>query len=83
MVMNDKSTEITASTEPQPGENRTIDIGRGVKLDLVWVPKGSFMMGSPSSEKLGSLGFVANALPYPLCECWQLSACKGVFDWIQ
>jgi formylglycine-generating enzyme required for sulfatase activity len=28
----------------------TADLGGGVKMDLVWVPSGSFQMGSPDSE---------------------------------
>jgi eukaryotic-like serine/threonine-protein kinase len=29
---------------------RTVDLGGGVGLDLVWVPPGEFLMGSPQSE---------------------------------
>ncbi len=44
------SSAITA-TEPEPGEHQpgelmTVDLGNGVQMDFVWVPKGSFMMGS-------------------------------------
>jgi formylglycine-generating enzyme required for sulfatase activity len=35
---------------PKPGDVDTVDLGGGVKLELEWVPAGSFQMGSPSSE---------------------------------
>lgn len=34
----------------QPGKAITIDLGSGVMMDLVWVPNGEFMMGSPAGE---------------------------------
>ena len=36
--------------EPKVGEVKTVDLGGGVKLDLVWCPAGSFLMGSPAGE---------------------------------
>lgn len=33
-----------------PGQSRTIDLGNGITLDLVWIAPGTFTMGSPSSE---------------------------------
>ncbi len=36
--------------EPRPDELRTLDLGGGVTLDLVSIPAGSFMMGSPENE---------------------------------
>jgi formylglycine-generating enzyme required for sulfatase activity len=38
------------SEVPKPGEVDTVDLGGGVKMELVWVPAGSFQMGSPDSE---------------------------------
>ena len=38
------------SEAPKPPTEDTVDLGGGVKMDLVWVPAGSFQMGSPDSE---------------------------------
>ena len=34
----------------QPGSEMTIDLGGGVKMVMVWIPPGTFTMGSPTSE---------------------------------
>jgi formylglycine-generating enzyme required for sulfatase activity len=33
------------------GDTRLLDLGDGVTLDLVWIPPGEFMMGSPFGER--------------------------------
>lgn len=34
-----------------PGQSTTINLGKGIKLDFVWIPPGEFTMGSPVSEE--------------------------------
>jgi formylglycine-generating enzyme required for sulfatase activity len=42
----------TFSQEPkQPRKEITVDLGKGVKMALVMIPAGEFMMGSPDSDK--------------------------------
>ena len=38
------------SRGPSPGTTTTVDLGAGVSLDLVWIPPGRFLMGSPPDE---------------------------------
>jgi len=40
-----------AQKQPKPGSVKTIDLGAGVKMDFVWCPSGSFMMGSTEAEQ--------------------------------
>jgi formylglycine-generating enzyme required for sulfatase activity len=37
--------------EVKPESVEVIDLGKGVKLEMVLIPSGKFMMGSPASEK--------------------------------
>lgn len=32
------------------GKTRTVDLGGGAKIELVWIPPGGFMMGAPDNE---------------------------------
>lgn len=45
-----RAEEDNAAAEPQPGDRHIIDLGSGVTLALVWVPPGTFIMGSPDDE---------------------------------
>ena len=37
--------------EPAPGTRQSISLSKGVTLGLIWVPSGTFNMGSPNSEE--------------------------------
>ncbi|MFB2924070.1 bifunctional serine/threonine-protein kinase/formylglycine-generating enzyme family protein [Aerosakkonema funiforme] len=46
--------KIAVPQPPQPqsqSQSFTEDLGNGVKLDMIYIPAGTFMMGSPTSEK--------------------------------
>lgn len=40
----------TAPAGISPGEIRILDLGGGVGMEFVWIPPGTFSMGSPDSE---------------------------------
>jgi formylglycine-generating enzyme required for sulfatase activity len=39
-----------APLAPKPGQEMSIDLGNGIKMEFVWIPAGSFQMGSPDGE---------------------------------
>ena len=46
-VAEEKSAASVGEKTPSPPKEITVDLGNGVKLDMVLIPAGEFMMGSP------------------------------------
>ena len=51
MVLGFVGALAVAAQEVKPVKTEVIDLGNDVKLEMVLVPAGKFMMGSPASEK--------------------------------
>lgn len=47
--LNDRAQQINSSTET--AEYLTEDLGNGIPLEMVYVPEGNFIMGTPPTEK--------------------------------
>jgi len=65
-------------TGTRAGQEKTVDLGGGIKLDLVWIPPGNFMMGSTvTPDKIASItGYPTG---YYECEhpCHRVHITKG------
>jgi hypothetical protein len=42
---------ILMAQEVKPGKVEVIDLGKGIKLEMIFIPAGKFKMGSPETEK--------------------------------
>ena len=49
--------------EPKQGDTKKLDLGKGVSLELVYIPPGRFMMGSTAAEKKWATGIEGGAQP--------------------
>lgn len=43
--------QVEEARQPKAGETKTITLPGGAKMEMVWCPRGTFMMGSPEDEK--------------------------------
>ncbi len=48
------STTIIPISVPQKGQTWSLPTSATASLDMIWIPRGSFMMGSPRSEPMSS-----------------------------
>ena len=48
---NRRRTQGGGSKAKSPPKELTVDLGKGVKLEMVLIPAGEFLMGSPDSDK--------------------------------
>jgi formylglycine-generating enzyme required for sulfatase activity len=51
------SPEGRGNTSPKPPAEKAIDLGNGVKLELVLIPAGKFIMGTPAPTPVDEEGF--------------------------
>ncbi|AFY70586.1 Sulphatase-modifying factor protein [Thalassoporum mexicanum PCC 7367] len=61
-VDTDKMLEQLNKPATKPHQNYTEDLGNGVKLEMIAIPGGSFMMGSPENES-SYFGYHSSQLP--------------------
>lgn len=54
---------IARSDEPAPGAAKQLDLGNDVRLELVYIPPGDFMMGSTAEERAWATGPEGGATP--------------------
>ena len=50
-VVSAEESKEAGSKAKNPPKELTVDLGKGVKLEIVLIPAGEFLMGSPDSDK--------------------------------
>lgn len=59
------------SEEPTKGTAQQVDLGKGVTLEVVYIPPGSFQMGSTPEEKAWATGIEGGATPNTIREQYE------------
>ncbi len=57
------SIPTALADEPQQGDTKKLELGNGVRLELVYIPPGTFKMGSTAAEKAWATGIEGGAQP--------------------
>jgi formylglycine-generating enzyme len=53
----------TMAAEAHRGATRELDLGKGIRLEVVYIPPGKFLMGSTAAEKTWATGIEGGAAP--------------------
>ena len=55
--------DVVQAAQPAKGESKVIDLGSGSAVELVYIPPGTFMMGSTPEERAWATGIEGGATP--------------------
>ena len=69
---------ILMAQEVKPGKVEVIDLGKGIKLEMVFIPAGKFKMGSPESEKGRQKNETQHCVCPWVCFSVYLSVCPSI-----
>jgi hypothetical protein len=56
LLVSISSAAAAIADAPKKGDAKNLDLGTGVGLELLYIPPGSFMMGSTAAEKEALIG---------------------------
>jgi len=54
---------IAQAQEPKKGDVKSLDLGEGISLEVVFIPPGTFRMGSTAAERAWATGIEGGATP--------------------